>query len=75
MTLTTIYALTAELARARTKFPQNSHLLAALMEEVGELANALLEKKPKTEIQREALQVATVAIRICEEGDSDWNEI
>ena len=35
-----------EVERARKKFPSNEHLLAALMEEVGELAKAHLENEP-----------------------------
>ena len=67
-----IAALTAELKRARAKFPGNAKLTVALMEEVGELAQALLQGKPKDEIVKEALQVACVAVRIAEEGDSDF---
>lgn len=68
----TIAALTAELKRARAKFPANAKLTVALMEEVGELAQALLQGKAKDEIVKEALQVACVAVRIAEEGDSDF---
>jgi len=82
----TLTAIAAEVVRARTKFPSNAVLLAALMEEVGELANALLEhrfaviagKKPaelddfRAEIQKEAIQVAAVAVRILEDGDSSF---
>jgi len=62
-----IYELQCELQRARKKFPDNQLMLAALMEEVGELANAIIEGK---DWQAEALQVACVAIRIVTEGDS-----
>lgn len=65
-------ALCAEVTRARAKFPGNRHLLAALTEEVGELAQAMLQGKPTAEIQREALQVACVALRIFEEGDASF---
>ena len=61
-----------EVYRARSKFPCRSKLLAALMEEVGELAQAMLQRKPKQDIYNEAKQVACVAIRIMEEGDSDF---
>jgi hypothetical protein len=64
--------LRQEVGRARAKLPANKHLLAALMEEVGELAEALLKAEPKARIQAEALQVACVAIRIFEEGDSSF---
>lgn len=67
----TLHKITFELARARFKHPGNAHLLAALTEEVGELANALLEKRPRS-VTTEAIQVACVAIRIIEEGDGDF---
>lgn len=74
----TLSAITAETIRARLKFPGNKHLLAALTEEVGELAQAMLQDRPRDQIEREAIQVATVAIRILEEGDAafdvkDWS--
>src|SRR5208283_4060900 len=53
-----------EIRSARKKFPHNKHLLGALIEEVGELAKALLQGKSQHEICREAIQVACVAIRI-----------
>jgi NTP pyrophosphatase (non-canonical NTP hydrolase) len=68
----TLDAITAEVMRARTKFPGNAKLLAALTEEVGELAKAMLQRRPKDEIEKEAIQVACVAVRILEEGDSDF---
>lgn len=61
-----------EVARARAKFPSNEHLLAALVEEVGELAQALLQGQPAPEVVAEAIQVAAVAVRIVEEGDADF---
>lgn len=76
----TIHAVIAEVLNARTKFPGNKHLLAALTEEVGELAQAMLQDRPHDEIEREAIQVAAVAVRIIEEGDSafrvkDWSAL
>lgn len=68
----TLAAVSAEVARARAKFPRNAHLLAALTEEVGELAAAMLEGLSLEEIQKEAIQVACVACRIVEEGDADF---
>lgn len=62
-----------EVLRARTKFPDNEKLLAALVEEVGELAQAMLQRKSPAEICKEAVQVACVAIRLIEEGDSDFD--
>jgi len=72
-TNTTIGAIRDELVRARTKFPQNRHLTAALTEEVGELAQALLQGR-KHDARMEAVQVATVAIRIATEGDADFED-
>lgn len=69
----TILALTQEVARARQKHPGNLHLFVALTEEVGELAKALLEGRPRKERNAEAIQVATVALRIVEEGDADFD--
>lgn len=71
----TIDALQAEIVKARLKFPGNRFLLAALTEEVGELAKALLQKKGEDVIVREAIQVACVALRIVEEGDGSFNDI
>lgn len=68
----TVIDISKEVVRARTKFPGNRLLLAALTEEVGELAKAMLQDRPIEEIRREAIQVACVAIRIIEEGDSSF---
>jgi NTP pyrophosphatase (non-canonical NTP hydrolase) len=51
------------------KFPENSFLLTALMEEVGELARAYLQGQGENRVRAEALQVACVALRIYEESD------
>lgn len=67
----TLLKIENELKRARTKFPSNAHLLAALTEETGEVAKALLENQPRNTV-KEAIQTAVVAIRIAEEGDSDF---
>lgn len=72
MDLLTKVALCDEVRRARKKFPSNRHLLAALMEEVGEVAEALLHNHHPHHIHEEALQVACVAVRIKEEGDADF---
>lgn len=71
----TLEELKLEVIRARTKFPDNALLLAALMEEVGELAKAYLQRQGNVSVQREALQVACVALRIYEEGDSTFDNI
>jgi NTP pyrophosphatase (non-canonical NTP hydrolase) len=81
----TLQAVRAEMIRARIKFPENNVLLAALMEEVGELANALLELRfaclrgevegadaMRDAVQREAIQVASTALRILEDGTSEF---
>lgn len=70
--MSTLEQLSEEVCRARGKFPDNKHLLAALMEEVGELAKDLLENKEGFRI--EAIQVACVALRIAEEGDGDFQQ-
>jgi NTP pyrophosphatase (non-canonical NTP hydrolase) len=70
----TVCDVAEEMMRAREKFPSNEHLLAALTEEVGELAQAFIQKKPWDEIRGEAMQVACVAMRIMEEGDSTLTE-
>jgi hypothetical protein len=84
----TVQAILAEVTRARLKFPGNHVMLATLSEEHGELANALLElrfatlaKQPQYDldrlrdnVQKEAIQVAAVAIRILEDGDSSFPE-
>lgn len=61
-----IHYLVTEVNRARDKFPGTDMMLAALMEEVGELANAIIEG---TDWEVEALHVACVAMRIRTEGD------
>ena len=62
-----------ELSRARAKFPIQDIwvTLAALTEEVGELNKAILEfthephkNRNQTEIRREAVQVACMAMRV-----------
>lgn len=71
----TMSAIQASVLHARAKFPGNQHLLAALMEEVGELAQAMLQDQPQFKIEKEALQVAAVAVRIVEEGDSTFDDV
>jgi hypothetical protein len=70
--LTTLRDVAEEVRRARTMYPRNDHMLAALMEEVGELAQAYLQGKAWSEIRGEAIQVACIAIRITEESDADF---
>lgn len=66
-----------ELEGARKAFPGSTHMLAALVEEVGELAQALIEHdraqaKSAPEVLREAVQVACMAIRVATEGDDNF---
>lgn len=66
----------AELTRARTKFPENKHNLAALIEESGEVANALLsvdyELGTDADVWNECVQTAAMALRVAVEGDPDF---
>lgn len=71
----TAAALDAEMVRARAKFPGNRQLLTACTEELGEVARALLQRKGREEVCREALQVAVVALRIYEEGDASFDDV
>ena len=63
-----------EVVRAIAKFPQPNPTLAALTEEVGELAQAVLHiREGKSsdwwEVYDEAVQVAAMACRVALEGD------
>lgn len=77
----TLKSIGDEVARAREKFPDATHALAALQEEVGELANALIELQRGNAacaadgadaVRAEAIQVAAMAVRIIEEGDPEF---
>ena len=66
-----------ELKSAREKFPENTHKLAALVEEVGELAQAMIQHDRQLgttvqEVLREAIQVAAMAVRVAAEGDDNF---
>ena len=67
------YCLDAEIDFAKAVFPEPKHTLAALMEEVGELAQALLDnergKKTKADVFAEAIQVMNMAYRVAVDGD------
>ena len=72
-----ITMIRGELDAARGKFPESTHQLAALVEEVGELAQALMEhdrdgSQTIAMVLREAVQVACMAIRIATEGDDNF---
>jgi len=71
-----------ELQRARRKFPSSYLVLAALTEELGELAQAMLYERagkvkkpgvdPKRHVWDEAVQVAAMALRCAVEGDPSF---
>lgn len=68
-----------ELGHARDEFPGNKHILAALTEEVGEVAEALLDNESLLNIEvdsrdvyEEAVQAACVAARLATEGDHSF---
>lgn len=77
----TIKEIVAEIAEAREKFPGPDMTFPALVEEVGEVGQALMEHqrggmnkktgKPFTaeDVFNECIQVATMAIRLATEGD------
>jgi len=69
--------ITDELDAAREAFPGKTHMLCALVEEVGELAQAIMQHDRKQgtsvhEVLREAVQVAAMAIRVAVEGDDNF---
>ncbi len=69
--------INAELEQARAKFPMPNPTFVALVEEVGELAQALLKCKSGSpehskRVYEEAIQCAVMAIRVLEEGDRDY---
>ena len=61
--------MTDELKSARRKFPSSDAAMVALVEEVGELAKAMLEESTDR-VWAEAVQVAAMACRVASEGDS-----
>lgn len=72
-------SVASELRRAREKFPSSALALAALTEEVGELAQALLKwragKLSWDAVVGEAIQVATMAQRVAVEGDASFEAV
>lgn len=68
---TAVHDLKQEIERARRLYPGTEKLLPALMEEVGELARALLDEGDG-DYREEAIQVACVSLRIATEGTSDF---
>lgn len=67
--------LADEVIRARKKFPDHVFLFTALVEEVGELARAFIQKQGVDRVRAEALQVACVAMRIYEELDPVYDAV
>jgi len=67
-----LFDVAQENQRAREKFPGGKNLDTALMEEVGELAQALLKIKESNwlpeQVYQEAVQIASMAMRIAVEG-------
>jgi len=66
-----------EVCRARAKFPENDLKFPALIEEVGEVAKALLESERGLvgtgEVYRELVQTACMCLRLATEGDARYN--
>jgi hypothetical protein len=57
--------ITDEVTTARDKFPKTTHMLAALVEEVGELSQALMEHD-------RSQGTSAMAVRIAAEGDDNF---
>lgn len=74
-----IEAILGELKKARAKFPSAVFSTVALMEEVGELAQAKLKvragKWPQSRVYDEAVQVAVMAIRCAVEHDESFTTV
>lgn len=72
-----LHGIANEVVSARQKFPTNKHNLAAMLEEAGEVANALLEfengNKTEGDVVLECVQLAAMAIRIAEEGSAEFS--
>lgn len=73
-----IHNIRSELVEARKHFG-TSHTLAALQEEVGELAQAMINLEmdqvgaEDSDVYEEAVQVAAMAIRVATEGDDTFD--
>jgi hypothetical protein len=69
----------SEVDRAREKFPGTNLVLAALTEEVGELAQAMLKRRAgkmtDEDVWKEAVQVAAMALRCAVEGDPSFDAV
>ena len=64
----------AECCEARIMFPHPNACMTALTEEVGELAKAMMDE-PSPRVYKEAVQVATMAMRLALEGDPTLNKV
>ena len=62
-----------EVAFARGKYPSNTVLFAALVEEVGEVAKAL-QDETRDRLVAELVQVAAMALRLAVEGDPAYEK-
>jgi hypothetical protein len=60
------------LNKARTKFPGNRNRLDALVEEVGEVATALMDNEGEERVHAECVDVACTAMRLALEGDANY---
>jgi hypothetical protein len=69
--------VTAEIAKARAKWPNNTDTLAALTEEVGELTQAIFHHEQgivsAAQVWREAVYVAAMALRVATEGNAEMS--
>ncbi|WP_020201897.1 hypothetical protein [Cupriavidus sp. WS] len=65
--------VSAELRRARAKFPGDRIMTIALAEEFGELCKAILDE-PGANVWKEAVQTAVMAARVAIDGDSSVDE-
>lgn len=66
-----------EIQRARSKFPKNDKMLAALNEEAGEVTRAMLQhhygKGTAADVFKECIQTMAMCCRLIQEGDKDFN--
>lgn len=68
-----VSAVVRELRSARERFPEPDGVMTALVEEVGEVARALLDES-RACVFAEAVQVAAMACRVAVEGDPTLND-
>lgn len=61
-------AVADELHRARAKHPGDNAIMTVLTEEVGEVAEALMDESADR-VRQEAVQVAAMAMRLVLDGD------